>query len=124
MREELVKMGYKKLSLTDEQKAVERARKLACCLKDYKSLIEEAKKEQRFLEKKESEYLQKEAEIKGEEGTLEGDANHWWKSHPEGEKGEGKMAFQSTVAVPFEQKTVPATSNIYMYIYTYIYIYI
>ena len=44
MREEIIKMGYKKLSATNEQKAIERASMLACCLKDYKTLIKEVKR--------------------------------------------------------------------------------
>ena len=117
MREELIKMGYKKLSITDEPKAVERARKLACCLKDYKSLIEEAKKEQKILEKKESEYVETEAKMTEGEGTLGGNTNSWCDSHLAHNKG--KIGLQSIVALPYEMDFKPPICN-YLYIYIYI----
>ena len=102
MREEIIKMGYKKLSSTNEEKAIERARKFACYLKDYKTLIEEAKKEKKVLVQKESEYLDSETKSKGEEGILE-KTNLCW-DHTHQTHKEGEIGIQSTVYPPFEKE--------------------
>ena len=110
MREEIIKMGYKKLSSTNEEKAIERARKFACCLKDYKTLIEEAKIEQKVLVQKESEYLDSETKSKGEEGILEGRTNLCW-DHTHQTHKEGEIVIQSAVCLPFEKEEYPIIGN-------------